>query len=83
MEKSKSFGGRSITYSEIRFGLEERAKSYNFNGPNNSSSRNPEIKRQQRVASYNKYATEGKLKSSLRHSFKWIKSKFSYNFCDI
>ncbi|KAK4758994.1 hypothetical protein SAY87_020295 [Trapa incisa] len=78
-----NYRNTQITYSQIRFGLEERAKSYTFNGPSNGSSRNTELKRQQRVASYNKYATEGKLKSSLRHSFKWIKSKFSYNFCDI
>ncbi|OWM79857.1 uncharacterized protein LOC116210252 [Punica granatum] len=88
MEKSKSFAGYSSSYSEVRFGLEDRSKSYSFNGPSDGLDRlgpsgNPEHKRQQRVASYNMYAVEGKLKSSLRNSFKWIKSKFSDNFYDV
>lgn len=83
MEKSKSFAGRSSSYSEIRFNFEERSKSYSFNGPRSGPSRNPELKRRQRVASYNMYAVEEKLKSSLRNSFKWIKSKFSDNFYDM
>ncbi|EOX92335.1 Uncharacterized protein TCM_001296 [Theobroma cacao] len=82
MEKSKSFSG----YSEVRRGIEDRTKSYSFNGPVSSSkadvlatSGNPELKRRKRVASYNMYSMEGKLKSSLRNSFKWIKTKFVGN----
>lgn len=85
MEKSKSFNGYSAPYSEMRLGFEDRSKSYSFNGPSNApggleSSSNPELKRRRRVAGYNMYAMEGKLKSSLRSSFKWIKSKFSDDF---
>ncbi|KAJ6733419.1 hypothetical protein OIU74_005220 [Salix koriyanagi] len=77
MEKSKSFSG----YSEIRIGFEDRSRSYSFNGPGGKvvdeveSSGNPELKRRKRVAQYNMYTMEGKIKSSLRNSFKWIKSK--------
>ncbi|EEF32132.1 conserved hypothetical protein [Ricinus communis] len=82
MEKSKSFSGYSNPYSEIRLEFEDRSKSYSFNGPTTgkmdelASSGNPEVKRRRRVAQYNMYTMEGKLKSSLRNSFKWIKSKF-------
>lgn len=86
MEKSKSFAGYPSSYSEIRFDFEERSKSYSFNGPNNNNnleegfdgrSSNPEMKRRKRVAYYNMYTAEGKIKSSVRNSFKWIKSKFA------
>ncbi|KAJ8769630.1 hypothetical protein K2173_005233 [Erythroxylum novogranatense] len=90
MEKSKSFAGYSHAYSEIRLGLEDRSKSYSFNGPtttrNNDEwgapSGNPEMKRRKRVAQYNLYTMEGKLKSSFRNSFKWIKSKFVDDYYD-
>ncbi|XWS44811.1 hypothetical protein CRYUN_Cryun15aG0080800 [Craigia yunnanensis] len=80
MEKSKSFSG----YSVVRQGFEDTTKSYSFNGPISSSKVdvlatcvNPELKRRKRVASYNMYTMEAKLKSSLCNSFKWIKTKFS------
>ncbi|KAI5324188.1 hypothetical protein Pyn_37360 [Prunus yedoensis var. nudiflora] len=91
MEKSKSFSGYYSTgYTEARFGFEDRSKSYSFNGPVScskvdelsSTSGNPELERRKRVASYNMYAVEGKFKSSLRNSFKWIKGKFVDNFYD-
>ncbi|KAJ6774920.1 DOMAIN PROTEIN putative (DUF3511)-RELATED [Salix purpurea] len=79
MEKSKSFSG----YSEIRVGFEDRSQSYSFNGPAGGvsdeleSSGNPELRRRKRVAQYNMYTMEGKIKSSLRNSFRWIKRKFA------
>ncbi|KAK3211606.1 hypothetical protein Dsin_016312 [Dipteronia sinensis] len=87
MEKSKSFSGYSNSYSEVRFGFEDRSKSYSFNGPSGQSdvldtSGNPEVQRRKRVAAYNMYTMEGKLKSSLRNSFKWIKNKFTDNYYD-
>ncbi|CAL5368126.1 unnamed protein product [Camellia sinensis] len=81
MEKSRSFPDYPCSYTDVRLGLgslEERSKSFNFNGPND----NPEVKRRKRVASYNLYTMEGKLKSSFRNSFKWIKRKFTDNFYD-
>ncbi|XLV04108.1 uncharacterized protein LOC107491486 [Arachis duranensis] len=75
MEKSKSYP----EYSE--FGFRERSNSYNFNGPCQKGSgfyaaSDAEIKRKKRIKSYNVYAVERKLKTSVRNSFKWIKNKF-------
>ncbi|KAM0034200.1 hypothetical protein Hdeb2414_s0016g00494751 [Helianthus debilis subsp. tardiflorus] len=75
MEKSKSFPNYSTPYMEARFAFEDRNKSFSFNGPEDRD--NPELKRRKRVASYNMYTKEGKLKSSFRNSFKWIKNKFT------
>ncbi|MED6132638.1 hypothetical protein PIB30_020977 [Stylosanthes scabra] len=69
MEKSKSYP----EYSE--FGYRERSNSYNFNGPYQKGS-DAELKRKKRIKSYNVYAVETKLKTSVRNSFKWIKNKF-------
>lgn len=80
MEKSKSFPEYSCSYTE--FGFSERSNSYNFNGPNQkgngfSASSDPEIKRKKRIKAYNVLTVEGKLKTNVRNSFKWIKNKFS------
>lgn len=86
MEKSRSFPDHSYSYSDIRHEFEVRSNSYSFNGPigkeNELASTNPEMKRRKRVASYNMYTMEGKLKSSLRNSFKWIKNKFTDDYYD-
>ncbi|KAK1317949.1 hypothetical protein QJS10_CPA05g00285 [Acorus calamus] len=37
----------------------------------------PEIKRRRRVAGYKSYSVEGKVKASLRKSFRWIKIRCS------
>ncbi|KZV25973.1 hypothetical protein F511_08918 [Dorcoceras hygrometricum] len=71
MEKNKSFPYYSPSaYAEAD---EDRVKSYSFNGPVDT----PEVKRRRRVAEYNMYGVEGKVKSSLKSSFKWIKNKFT------
>ncbi|KAE9608730.1 hypothetical protein Lal_00020004 [Lupinus albus] len=83
MEKTKSFSPyHYVSYSDIRVGLKDQSTtSYNFNGPNMNgddfvgNNDNPEVKRRKRVASYNKYTMEAKLKSTFRNSFKWIKNK--------
>ncbi|CAN4114218.1 unnamed protein product [Withania somnifera] len=69
MEKSKSFPYHSASYKEARFDFEDRTKSFSFNGP-------------RRIASYNMYSVEGKVKTSLMNGFKWIKSKFYDNYYD-
>ena len=80
MEKGKSFPEYSCSYTE--FGFRERSNSYNFNGPSQKgngfcAASDPEIKRKKRIKSYNVLTMEGKLKTSVRNSFKWIKNKFS------
>ncbi|KAF4363168.1 hypothetical protein CsatB_006722 [Cannabis sativa] len=82
MEKSRSFPEYSSAYSGGEFGFGDRSNSYNFNGPCQKgsgfvTSTDPELQRKKRIASYNVYTTEGKVKSSVRNSFKWIKNKFS------
>lgn len=37
----------------------------------------PELRRKKRIAGYNAYAVEGKVKGSIRKSFRWIKDKCS------
>nr|XP_009783266.1 PREDICTED: uncharacterized protein LOC104231901 [Nicotiana sylvestris] len=69
--KSKSLSYYSASnYAEARFDFEDRTKSYSFNG---SGGENREVKRRRRVAGYNMYSMEGKVKTSLRNSFKWLK----------
>nr|AFK41103.1 unknown [Lotus japonicus] len=81
MEKSKSFPEYSCSYTEFGFSR-ERSKSYNFNGPSEKgsgfyASSDPELKRKKRIKSYNVLTVEGKVKTSVRNSFKWIKNKFT------
>ncbi|XP_027336899.1 uncharacterized protein LOC113850530 [Abrus precatorius] len=88
MEKSKSFSAyHSSCYHDMRVGFEDRSNSYSFNGPSIKEDvlaikGNPEVKRRKRVASYNMYTMEAKLKSSFRTSFKWIKNKLVVDYYD-
>ncbi|GKV39882.1 hypothetical protein SLE2022_239380 [Rubroshorea leprosula] len=81
MENRRSFPEYSSSFSG-EFEFDDQSTSYNFNGPCSkgngfAASNDPELKRKKRIASYNVLTTEGKLKSSVRNSFKWIKSKFT------
>ncbi|KAL5714716.1 hypothetical protein ACHQM5_016639 [Ranunculus cassubicifolius] len=78
MEKSRSFPEYSSAHSGGEFGFEDRCNttsSYSFNGQPKDS--DPELKRKKRIAAYNVFTTEGKVKSTVRSSFKWIKTKFT------
>ncbi|KAL0323242.1 UNVERIFIED_CONTAM: hypothetical protein Sangu_1943500 [Sesamum angustifolium] len=73
MEKSRSF-----PQSSSEFGFEDRADPYTFNGPSGKGpSSDPEVKRKKRIAGYNMFTTEGKVKASVRESLKWIKTKIN------
>ncbi|KAG9159535.1 hypothetical protein Leryth_019597 [Lithospermum erythrorhizon] len=75
MEKSKSFPGY-VCSNTGEFGDQENSQnSYNFNGPRTKD--DAQLKRKKRVATYNMFTTEGKIKSTVRDSFKWIKTKLS------
>ncbi|KAL9998097.1 hypothetical protein Hdeb2414_s0573g00918731 [Helianthus debilis subsp. tardiflorus] len=41
----------------------------------------PEFKRKKRVAGYEVYSIEGKLKGSFTKSFRWIKDKYNHVVC--
>ncbi|KAL5560232.1 hypothetical protein UlMin_036443 [Ulmus minor] len=81
MEKSKSFPQYSSVYAG-EFEFRDQSNSYSFNGPNQkgngfTTSGDPELQRKKRIASYNVFTKEGKVKSSVRNGVKWIKNKFS------
>ena len=78
MEKSKSVAeSSSCSYAEFNNnGFGERSNSYSFNGPTQNGN-DAEFKRKKRIKAYNGFTVEGKLKSSVRNSFKWIKNKFN------
>ncbi|KAI9083331.1 hypothetical protein K1719_028260 [Acacia pycnantha] len=81
--KNKSFSEYSCSYSEFGYRSSHRSNSYNFNGPCLkvsgfcTASKNPETKRKKRIKEYNVFTVEGKLKNSVKNSFKWIKNKFT------
>lgn len=77
MEKSRSF-----PHYSSEFGAENQSNPYAFNGPSTKgqafgASNDPEMKRKKRIAAYNMFTTEGKVKASVRESFKWIKTKIN------
>ncbi|KVH93971.1 Protein of unknown function DUF3511 [Cynara cardunculus var. scolymus] len=37
----------------------------------------PELQRKKRIASYKAYSVEGKVKGSIKKSFRWVKDKYS------
>nr|GLL48018.1 uncharacterized protein LOC100854843 [Ipomoea trifida]GMD85142.1 Mediator of RNA polymerase II transcription subunit 8 [Ipomoea batatas]GMD88723.1 Mediator of RNA polymerase II transcription subunit 8 [Ipomoea batatas]GMD91156.1 Mediator of RNA polymerase II transcription subunit 8 [Ipomoea batatas] len=81
MEKSRSFPQYSSSYS-ADLDFQDRSNTYNFNGPSTKGdgfapSNHPEMKRKKRIASYNTFTTEGKVKATVRESFKWIKTKLN------
>ncbi|OVA01445.1 Protein of unknown function DUF3511 [Macleaya cordata] len=81
MEKSRSFP-EYYSSSNTSGEFEDRPNTYSFNGPSIkgdgfATSSDPELKRKKRVASYNVFTMEGKVKSTVRNSFKWIKTKFT------
>jgi len=58
------------------------SNAYNFNGPKVKANafgvqNDADMKRKKRVASYKVLAVEGKMKNSVRSSFKWLKTKYT------
>lgn len=77
MEKSRSFP----EYKSV-FGCQNGPNPYSFNGPSRNdhgfgASNDPEMKRKKRIAAYNMFSTEGKVKASVRDGFRWIKTKIN------
>ncbi|PON47098.1 hypothetical protein PanWU01x14_247150 [Parasponia andersonii] len=54
---------------KAKSGVGSTSKSWSFN--------DPELQRKKRVAGYKAYAVEGKMKGSLRKSFRWIKNTYT------
>ncbi|XP_015889266.1 uncharacterized protein LOC107424085 [Ziziphus jujuba] len=55
----------------------KKGKSTNGSISKSWSLGDPELQRKKRVASYKVYAMEGKVKGSLRKSFRWLKERCS------
>ncbi|XP_029129514.1 uncharacterized protein LOC114914879 [Cajanus cajan] len=60
------------THNDAKF---KKGKSTNASTSKTWTFSDPELQRKKRVASYKVYAVEGKLKGSLRKSFKWLKDR--------
>ncbi|KAK4747633.1 hypothetical protein SAY87_014219 [Trapa incisa] len=57
---------------------DQQSNSYSFNGPKGEGYlTDSELKRKRRITAYNGFTKEGKIKSSVLGSFKWIKRKFA------
>ncbi|KAJ9179360.1 hypothetical protein P3X46_011157 [Hevea brasiliensis] len=57
--------GKEVKIKKGKSNLGSSSKSWSFN--------DPELQRKKRVASYKVYTMEGKMKGSLRKSYRWIK----------
>ncbi|KAI4355467.1 hypothetical protein L6164_004240 [Bauhinia variegata] len=62
---SANYAGKEVKFNKGKSSAKP-SKSWSFN--------DPELQRKKRVAGYKVYAVEGKMKGSLKKSFRWIKS---------
>ncbi|KAJ4708680.1 DUF3511 domain protein [Melia azedarach] len=60
--------------NDVKF---KKGKSTNGSSSKNWSFNDPELQRKKRVASYKVYTVEGKVKGSLKKSFRWIKDRYT------
>ncbi|RYR47298.1 hypothetical protein Ahy_A07g033239 isoform D [Arachis hypogaea] len=84
------FRSYSVSYVQTQGGVNNRdlklkkGKSISGSISKSWSFGDPELQRKKRVASYKMYSVEGKVKRSLRNSFRWLKNKYSkvvYGVC--
>ncbi|GFQ04751.1 hypothetical protein PHJA_002619100 [Phtheirospermum japonicum] len=59
-------------FKEVNMEKENKC-SRNYSSKNWSFNLDPELQRKKRVAGYKAYTVEGKMKGSVKKSFKWIK----------
>ncbi|XAR49920.1 hypothetical protein NMG60_11004104 [Bertholletia excelsa] len=68
--------------SSVQMGKEVKGKkgknSFGSSSLKSWSFSDPELQRKKRVVGYKVYAVEGKMKGSLRKSFKWVKDTCSH-----
>ncbi|KAK9274491.1 hypothetical protein L1049_021740 [Liquidambar formosana] len=55
----------------------KKGKSTNGSSSKSWIINDPELQRKKRVASYKVYTVEGKMKGSLRKSFRWLKDRYT------
>ncbi|XP_010242270.1 PREDICTED: uncharacterized protein LOC104586667 [Nelumbo nucifera] len=61
--------GKDAKFKKGKSTSASTSKSWSFN--------DPELQRKKRVASYKVYTVEGKMKGSLRKSFRWLKDRYT------
>jgi len=66
---SSATTAKEIKVKKVKRVASKPSKSWSFN--------DPELQRKKRVAGYKIYAAEGKMKGSLRKSFRWIKHTYT------
>ncbi|KAI3754176.1 hypothetical protein L1987_53954 [Smallanthus sonchifolius] len=66
----------SSSSSQIQTDDPKFSKSTNGSMSKSWSFNDPELQRKKRVASYKAYTVEGKVKGSIKKSFRWIKDKY-------
>ncbi|KAL0457465.1 UNVERIFIED_CONTAM: hypothetical protein Slati_1085700 [Sesamum latifolium] len=57
--------------------INSSSSSYTLPNAHYGNNKDAEVRRKQRIMSYNAYAVEGKVKASIRSSFRWMKNKCS------
>ncbi|KAF5189615.1 hypothetical protein FRX31_020793 [Thalictrum thalictroides] len=63
-------GGKEVKFKKEKgVGSSSSSKGWSLN--------DPELQRKKRVASYKVYAVEGKMKGSIRKSFRWLKDRYT------
>ena len=80
MQGMRSYSVNYAGFSQpSQLGKEMKLKKVKSNVGSSSKSwaLDPELQRKKRVATYKAYAMEGKMKGSLRKSFRWIKDAYS------
>ena len=68
----------NFNYNGKDFKLKKgKSTSGSSSSKSNWSMADPEFQRKKRVASYKMYSVEGKVKGSLRKSFRWLKDRYT------
>lgn len=81
MHDLRCYSASYASAQQVQMQKEMKFKKGRGSSSSSSSSRwcfnDPELQRKKRVASYKVYGVEGKMKGSLRKSFRWLKDKYT------
>ncbi|KAK8524799.1 hypothetical protein V6N13_015804 [Hibiscus sabdariffa] len=78
MQDLRSYSANSAQQNQLGKEIKVKKSKSSFGSSSKSwSFTDPELQRKKRVASYKVYAVEGKMKGSLRKSFRWIKDTYT------
>ncbi|KAL4291080.1 hypothetical protein GQ457_14G007070 [Hibiscus cannabinus] len=78
MQDLRSYSASSAPQNQLGKEIKIKKNKSSFGSCSKSwSFTDPELQRKKRVASYKVYAVQGKMKGSLRKSFRWIKDTYT------